>query len=234
ATTVAPITVAPTVAPPPAACAGTSSPSGGAVQVTPVVGDWNGDGVDDAGVSWGEPNGSGADWFVRTEVTGGESSTWALGDLGVGFAALLDSVDVDFSLGAPEGTNRDELLAIVGSNASGYNLGVFGVGADGCIFRFDNGAGVAFVVPVAGSVSQVSGVRCDGGAGSQFLVALHASTSDGISWDTEDARIDRIGGHSLALGMVIAGSLPAASPLLDEYGEATCGGHVYIGIGGDY
>ena len=66
ATTVAPITVAPTVAPPPAACAGTSSPSGGAVQVTPVVGDWNGDGVDDAGVSWGEPNGSGADWFVRT------------------------------------------------------------------------------------------------------------------------------------------------------------------------
>lgn len=234
ATTVAPITVAPTVAPPPAACAGTSSPSGGAVQVTPVVGDWNGDGVDDAGVSWGEPNGSGADWFVRTEVTGGESSTWALGDLGVGFAALLDSVDVDFSLGTPEGTNRDELLAIVGSNASGYNLGVFGVGADGCIFRFDNGAGVAFVVPVAGSVSQVSGVRCDGGAGSQFLVALHASTSDGISWDTEDARIDRIGGHSLALGMVIAGSLPAASPLLDEYGEATCGGHVYIGIGGDY
>lgn len=243
ATTVAPTTAPPTVpstpAPtvpstvPPEGCVVTTAPSGSAVQVTPVAGDFNGDGLTDAAVSWGEPTGGGATWFVRTELNGGPASTWALGDLGVGFAALLDRVDVDFSLGAPEGSNEDELLAIVGSNSSGYNLGVFGVGADGCIFQFDDGGG-AFGLAVSGTVSMMSGVGCDGGAGSQFLIAREATTDDGIGWQVTDTRIDRSGPHTLTLGVAAHGALMGSDPILVEYGEATCNGKVYIGAGGAY
>ncbi len=245
-TTVAPTTVAPTLPPPPPTvapsvpptvppegCAVTNAPSGSAVQVTPISGDFNGDGVTDNAVSWGEPTGGGATWFVRTEINGGPASTFALGDLGVGFAALLDRVDVDYSLGAPDGSNEDELLAIVGSNASGYNLGVFGIGADGCIFQFDDGAGGAFSLAVSGTVSMMSGVGCDGGAGSQFLIARQATTDDGIGWQVSDTRIDR-SGQTLTLGVTAVGALSNDDPILPEYGEATCNGNVYIGAGGDY
>lgn len=233
-TTVAPTvpeTVAPTVPPtvPPAACADTTAPSESAISVTAVSGDWNGDGAADDAVSWGEETGSGANWFVRTELAGGESSTIALGDLGVGFAEALDAVDVDFSLGAPQGTNRDELLAVVGSNAAGHNLGVFGVGADGCVFQFDDGAGAFYEIPIHGAVSVMSGMFCDGGAGSQFLVRLEAETADGTTWTTHDTKIERTGATSLGDGITIDGELADGDDALLRYGRAECFGEPYFG-----
>jgi len=164
------------------------------------------------------------EWFLRTELAGGASSSVALGDLGVGSAAVVDRVDINFSLGAPEGTNRDEILAIVGSNSSGFNLGIFGITAAGCAFRFDNGSGAPFVIPVAGTVAQLSGMRCDGALGSQFLVQLQASTMDGTNWATTDSRIAPQGAQSLVFDVVIHGSLTVGDSQLAEYGQATCGG----------
>lgn len=233
-TTVAPTvpeTVAPTVPPtaPPTECADTTAPSESAIAVTAISGDWNGDGVVDDAVSWGEETGSGANWYVRTELAGGPSSTVALGDLGVGFAEALDAVDVDFSLGAPQGTNRDELLAIVGSNAAGHNLGVFGVGADGCVFQFDDGAGSFYEIPIHGAVSVVSGLWCDGGAGSQFLVRLQAETADGTTWTTHDTKIERTGATSLGDGITIDSMLATGDDALLRYSNAECFGDPYFG-----
>lgn len=238
-TTVAPTvpeTVAPTVPPtvPPSACADTTAPSESAVAINAVTGDWNGDGVDDVAVSWGEETGSGANWFMRTELAGGASSTLALGDLGIGSAEALDSVDVDFSLGAPEGTNRDEVLAIVGSNAAGYNLGVFGVGADGCVFQFDDGAGSFYEIPIHGAVSVVSGLMCDGGAGSQFLVRLEAETADDTNWTTHDTKIERTGATSLGDGITLNGMLLTGDDALLRYSNAECFGDPYFGGEGDF
>ncbi len=230
-TTVAPTTsvaeTVPTTVPIPPTCADSTAPSGSALSLIAINGDWNGDGSIDLGYSWGEPTGGGVTWFVRAEVSGGASSTIALGDLGASYAQALDGVDVDFSLGAAPGVNRDELLAVVGGGASGLNLGIFGFESDGCMFQFDDGAGAPFSVSVAGTISQMSGLICDGAAGSQFLVELTASTTDGITWDTVDFRILR-SGHSLTLSDALLGALPAADAGLAAYGHAQCGGTVWI------
>lgn len=231
-TTAAPTTVAPTVAPTTAAplpvCAESTAPSESAIGVNVIDGDWNGDGVGDQAVSWAEDSGSGPVWFVRAEVNGGASSSVTLGDLGVGFAEVLDRVDVDFSLGAPEGTNRDEILAVVGSNAAGYNLGVFGVGADGCVFRFDDGGGAPYEIPIHGAAATVSGLICDGGAGSQFMVRLEAETDDGTNWTTLDTKIERTGATSLGDGVSIPGAVLVSDAAFLRYANAECFGDPYF------
>lgn len=231
-TSLPPVTsVATTVAPPPPTpltCASATAPTAAAVSFANASGDWNGDGIADTVVSWAEPVGDGLDWFVRTEIAGGPASSVALGDLGVGFGAVMDSVDVNFGLGLPEGSNREEILAIVGVSSSGYNLGVFGVTDAGCAFQFDDGTGSPFLLPTASTIGQLSGVRCDGAAGSQFLVKLQASTVDEVTWTTTDFRIERQGAQSLVLGTPLPGVLTAGDPALADYGQATCGGVNYL------
>jgi hypothetical protein len=234
--TTGPATTAPatTAAGPTTAC-DDSSPSAAAVQVSVVNGDWNGDGDPDSAVSWGEPTGAGADWFVRMQVNGGTSSVVALGDAGAGFVAAIGYTDVDFSLGAPDGTNRQEMVAIVGSNAAGYNLGVFGLDSSGCAFEFDDGtAGEPYVIPVHNSAAALSGMKCDGGMGSRFVVRLEASTADGTNWTTQDIRVERADENSLVEDAPIPGTLTSADAALTAYGEAECDGELLVGGGADY
>lgn len=245
-TTVAPVvtmplavasTLAPSALPPPPPpapdCPSAVAPTADAISLVTTDGDWNGDGALDSAVSWAEPVGGGLDWFVRTEVAGGASSSVALGDLGVGFASVMDDVDVDFSLGLPEGSNRDEFLAVVGVSSSGYLVGVFGVGDDGCSFRFDDGVDAPFQMATTGTIGQLSGFRCDGAAGSQFLVQLEASSVDEVHWDTRDMRIRRDGTQSLVLDPAIENTLTADDPALAGYAQGNCGGFTYFNEFGD-
>lgn len=235
ATTTAPIvptTSATTAAP--GGCGSSVGPSAAAVGMKQVSGDWNGDGTVDAARSWGEPSGGSPTWYVRMEVSGGSSSTLVLSGVDPGFAAVLGAVDVDFSIGAPPGVVRDELLAIVGSNAAGYNLGVFGVGADGCAFQFDDGAGQPYLVPVHGAAAVMSGMRCDGGMGSHFIVRLEAETSDGTHWTTRTIKVERTDANTLADGTVLTGTLLSTDPELAAFGEAECFGTPFVGGDADY
>ena len=70
---------------------------------------------------------------------------------------------------------------------------------------------------------------CDGGAGSQFLVVLNASSVDDINWNTVDFRLEREGDHSLVLGTPLESSHISTDPALEPYGKAQCGGTVWIG-----
>lgn len=230
--TTVPATVPPTIPPTPTpTCGDVTAPSSDAVSLTVIDGDWNGDGSIDLGYSWAEPIGGTFKWFVRAEVSGGAESAIGLGDLGASFAQALDGVDVDFALGADPGVNRDELIAVVGGGASGLNLGLFGFGADDCIFQFDDGAGSSFIVPIAATAGQMSGLICDGAMGSQFLVELTATTEDGVNWSTVDYRIAREGDHSLVFGAAIPGTLLATDAGLEAYGQAQCGGTMWTGVG---
>lgn len=223
---------APTVAPPPPpACADHAAPSGSAESVATITGDWNGDGVTDSAISWAEVSG-GPQWFIRTEIAGGPASSVALGDLGVGFAQVVDRVDVDFSLGLDPGMNRDEFAAIAGSAASGVILNVFGVDDSGCVFRFDDGGGFPFEMPITGSVSYRSGLMCDGAAGSQFMVLKQAiSDDDGTTFTTTDTKIVRTGARSLGFGVSFEGSLDGDDPELEWYSSAECFGTIWMGPG---
>lgn len=229
-TTTAETTVPPTTAAPAPVCANTTAPDGSSDSLAIASGDWDGDGTDDSAISW--VNLSTMDWFVRLEVSGGTSSTVLLQDVGPAPARVLDRVDVDFGLGLEPGVNRDELLAIVGSNSAGWNLGVFGLGADGCIFQFDNGGGDHFIIPVHNAAAVRSGMMCDGAAGSQFVVRLEAETSDGgLNWTTHDTRIERTGPTTLTDGITIDGALAGGSPQLNLYGRAECfGGPIVLDI----
>lgn len=200
------------------------APTGAAVDVNAVNGDWNGDGAQDSAVSWGEPTGSGVDWFVRMQLTGAGNSAIFLGDVGAGFVRVTGRADVDFSLGAPEGSNEDELIAVVEGNAAGFNLGVFGLDQFGCVFQFDNGGGETYLIPVHNSVATLAGMTCDGGAGSRFVVRLEATTGDGVNFTTSDIRVQRTDDNSLADMAPIAGALTSASPGLARYGDAECEG----------
>ena len=216
----------------PAVCAD-RTPSGSAVQVGVINGDWNGDGTVDSALSWGEPTGGGADWYVRMQISGGTNSVVALGDLGAGFAAALGKVDVDFALGAEPGVNHDEMVAIVGSNAAGYNLGVFGTNAVGCAFQFDNGAGMPYEIPVHAAAATMSGMMCDGGMGSRFVVRLEAEAAAGTDWNVHYIQVKRTGEHSLSDWTVVDDAMSGASAVA-SFGRAECDGVVLIGPGGDY
>lgn len=222
-TTAAP---APTVAPPapPASLCDDIAPTAAAVDVTVVNGDWNGDGALDSAVSWGEPTSGGVDWFVRMQLNGAGNSSIFLGDLGPGYARATGRVDVDFSLGAPAGSNEDELVAVVGSSAAGFNLGVFGLDQWGCLFQFDNGGGDVYIIPVYNSMLNISGMTCDGGMGSRFVVRLEATSADGTNWTTSDIRVQRDDDNSLSEAPAIIGALTSASPALNAYGTAECDG----------
>jgi hypothetical protein len=209
-------------------CPSEATPSPVAEAIIRLDGDWNGDGAPDAAVSWREPNGNSWLWFVRSELAGGNASTYALGELGVGFAALMGNVDVDFSAGAPAGSNREEILSIVGASSFGYELGVFGVADDGCLIRFDDGFGLPFKMIVAGGANQLVGMRCSEAAGSRFLVALQASSADGVTWGTYERRVDRSGPTTLVTGEPVVGMVSQTDAQLAAYGQATCNGQVYL------
>lgn len=225
-TTAAPAsTVAP---PPPPACADHAAPSGSAESVATITGDWNGDGALDSAISWAEIAG-GPQWFIRTELSGGPASSVALGDLGVGYAEVLGRVDLDFSLGLDPGQNHDEFVAVAGSAASGVILNAFGVDDEGCVFRFDDGGGFPFEMPITGSISYRSGLMCDGAAGSQFLVMKQAiSDDDGATFTTTDTKIERTGAKSLGFGVSFEGLLDGDDPQLETYSSAVCSGTTWV------
>jgi len=223
-TTAAPAPQPATTPAPPASLCDDIAPTAAAVDVTVVNGDWNGDGALDSAVSWGEPTSGGVDWFVRMQLSGAGNSSIFLGDLGPGYARVTGRVDVDYSLGAPAGSNEDELVAVVGSSAAGFNLGVFGLDQWGCLFQFDNGGGDVYIIPVYNSMLNMSGMTCDGGMGSRFVVRLEATSDDGFNWIARDIRVQRDDDNSLSEAPAIVTPLSAKSSLLDAYGTAECDG----------
>lgn len=208
-------------------CAGVEVvPSAVAEAVATIEGDWNGDGVADSAVSWREPNGGGWRWFVRTEISGGAGAAYELGDLGVGFARVLGKLDVDGA--ASTGGSRDEILAVTGASAAGYQLGVFGTGDDGCVFRFDDGFGGPFVMPVTGGGTRLAGVRCDSTAPPAGVVELEAISNDGLTWGTYDRPVSRSGATTLVVGEAAVSILAGTDAGLAAYGQAGCNGQVYL------
>jgi hypothetical protein len=203
-------------------------PPDGAAMSGSSEADFDGDGVTDRGYAWMETAGDGTtSWYVGVDLAHGPASAVELLGVGSSYASVLGAYDLDFSLG--QTTNRSELVAVVGSAAGVVYVAMFGVDDGGCAFQFDDGTVAPFTVTVGSALGALGGLRCDGGAGSQFLVMLTARTDDKVTYSTEDVRIERSGPTSLERGAMLLGELPVGSDALTAYHSASCGSEVWVG-----
>jgi hypothetical protein len=162
-------------------------------------------------------------WFLRAETPEGGSEISLFMSDDAGAAAVVGMAQTDLSLGAGTGLEQ-ELLVQVGTGAAGISVGVFFRGSAGCLEQFLDVSDGPATFAVRASVAQQAGLRCEGAAGSQFLVRLEASSADGIEHDTLDVKLERIGNH-LIDDVSIPGHLtsPADDTTLATYGQIDCG-----------
>lgn len=94
-------------------------------------------------------------WRIRLEPSTGPISEVTIGDVGPGYVDVLGAVQIDELPG-------DQIMAVVGSGASGVQLGVFGVDDHGCLFRFTHGDGRSIDIGVRATIGAQRGVFCAG------------------------------------------------------------------------
>ncbi len=156
--------------------------------------DWDGDGSAEASATVYDTAPGANDFRLRVENGDGGSEVAIITD-GVVEPTVLGPVQVDFSLGSSD-PQPDELLVTVGANSSGFNLGVFYQDDTGCLARFNGADESPIEIPIHGSIGTASGLACDGGAGSQFIVRTTATASAGSGeYDTHDVKLRREGGQ---------------------------------------
>lgn len=242
ATTTTPLpTGAPTTTPAPETTApdesdiacGDLAPMIGSAAVTSTVAvDWDGNGTQDATAIVYETEAGNGDFRIRVEQGEGTGTEMAIISDGIAQPQVLGPVQVDFSLGS-EDPQPEELMVLVGANASGYNVGVFFNEGTGCIGRFKGADELELVLPIHASVGTASGVACEGTAGSQFLVRTTAEASAGSGeYDVHDIKLRRDGDQLLddvdIPGFIVDDGSPD-SPFLRYASITGCG----IDVGGE-
>ncbi len=236
ATTVAPAT---TTAPAPATTTASAAASGcesfepddSAVGIATTTGDWDGDGTIDTAQTWGVQSGEVVRWFIQLTVNEGSSAAMDLGEVSSGSARVIDRFDVDYEPTAPSGTNRDEILAVVGGNASGLAVNVFGLAADtGCIVRFlaeatsDLSSDDGYYQLIVGGRS---GIGCQVTEGKRTLTRLTLSDADDGGWQASTQPISRYG-TTLFDGEAASILLPLEDPEVNTYTSAGCNGVAWL------
>ncbi len=169
---VAPIVVSPTLRPDPVVTIApvlTLDPCGApgpmpdqATAITSIDVDADGDGAVDTATSYLD-GGSGT-WAIRLAMASGTLSEYEVADVAPGFVEALGSI--------PFGDGPDEsFLAIVGSGASAFRIGLFGADDSGCITRH---GGDDLDLAVGGSIGGLTGLRCGAWDGGHYLESLSA------------------------------------------------------------
>jgi hypothetical protein len=181
------------------------------------------DGDADTVTSYFVALGDSAGWRLRTQLDGGPMDDVAIEGVGPGAAEILGAMQVDHMVVDPATWTR-ELLVRAGANASGPNLAVYGLAADGCLFRFEDEGGAELIVPVHASIGTMSGLRCDAVSGHQFLVALEAEHDAGSIYSATETRFER-SGVALVPSTILTSEIDADTEgdWLDQFGDLSCG-----------
>ncbi|HEV3227290.1 MAG TPA: hypothetical protein VGZ52_10660, partial [Acidimicrobiales bacterium] len=134
----------------------------------------------------------------------------------------LGGADVTSSAGRPPDGSGAEAFVQIGSGASDSLVGVFQL--VGCtITRLVGPQGNApSTFPIGGSVTHLDGVRCDGTAGGERLVQLSATSSDGLTYDTKETRLEVVNGKLTPANPPITGVLDAHDPRLQAFSALNC------------
>jgi hypothetical protein len=137
---------------------------------------------------------------------------------------VLGAADVTASAGAPPDGSGAEVFVDVGSGAATAVIGIFQV--TGCNLARLTGPGpnVPSAFAIGGTVTILSGLRCDGTAGGQRLVVLSAQSDDGLTYQTTEQRLDVTNGVFVASGDPVAGSVSSSDPQFQSFSHLDCPG----------
>ena len=136
----------------------------------------------------------------------------------------LGGADITSSAGLPPDGSGAEAFVQVGSGASDHLVGVFQL--IGCsLTRLVGPQGTQpSLFAIGGSVTHLDGLRCDGTAGGQRLVQLSATSTDGISYDTKETRLQVQDGKFSVLGTPITDTVDGSDPQLQGFSALDCPG----------
>jgi hypothetical protein len=204
-------------------------PAASAINVSHADGDFNGDSTTDTLTVYGTGTATQpSPYHVQIELGGSKGTV----DTAIADAATdnnqvvkaLGGADVTSSAGLPPDGSGAEAFVQVGSGASANLVGVFQL--IGCSLTRLVGPESAqpSLFAIGGSVTHLDGLRCDGSAGGQRLVQLSATSSDGVSYDTVESRLQVQDGKFSVLGAPITARVNGGDPALQAFSALDCSG----------
>jgi hypothetical protein len=200
-----------------------------AINVSHAEGDFNGDGTTDTLTVYGTgttPQPSPYHAQIELGDSKGTVDT-AIADAATDdsqVVAALGGADITSSAGLPPDGSGVEAFVQIGSGATGPSVGVFQL--IGCaLTRLVGPQGTQpSTFAIGGSVTHLDGLRCDGTAGGQRLVQLSATSTDGLSYDTKETRLQVQDGTFSVLGTPITDTIDGSDPSLQAFSALNCPG----------
>ena len=209
------------------ACVAGSRPAT-AVRVTSAPGDFDGDGTPDTLVVYGTgTDDAPAPYVVRIELGGERGAVEtpivdAATDPNQNVKAL-GGADISSRSGVADDGSGAEAFVAVGSGASTFLVGFYQLAA--CeLVRLSGAGSTPAELPVGGTVTHLSGVRCEDASSGTQLVQVAAESSDGVTYATTQQALDVTDGKLVPAGPPVAGTVSGNDPELSRFSGLDCSG----------
>jgi hypothetical protein len=212
-----------------AACGGSPIP-GGAVSVTGVSGDFDGDGTEDTLTTYGEGDPSSPPpWHLHLDQGSGGAVDVVIVDADnpVSDVRPLGGSEISARAGLPPDGSGDEAFVVVNSGASDDIVGVYQFRACDLVRIAATNGTTPSTFAIGGSVTHLDGLRCDGVSGGVRLVRLSAVSADATTYDTTEEALDVQGGAFLSPNPPVQGTITSSDPTLPDFATIACPGVTY-------
>jgi hypothetical protein len=202
-------------------------PPADAADVTQAQADFDGDGQLDTLITYATNNTEPVDRHAQIQAANGHHVdaviTDALSNDPSQRPHALGGSDITTSAGLPPDGSGAEAFIAVGSGASVQLVAVFQL-VDCTLTRLtDPDTAEPATFAIGGSVTHLDGLRCDGAAGGVRLVQLSAESSDGVTYDTTERRLEVQNGQFVVTNTV-TDSIANGDPRLQAFTVLDCPG----------